>query len=488
MASGRTFSWHASDGRVLALDRALGYWVLEGVTGLGRPVYQNDNEANALEDGTTPRGSRAASRQVFLPMEAYGFDRAQLIQRMQQFVEMTNPKYGPGNLYIVDGGRTYRLQCMYREGMEGGEGPSATGESGEGNERHSQRTGPVFEAIDPFFESPELALEEWGYGGDVSFFSSPFFPVKLNPSQVLSSIGQPARFNRLTNPSFELNVTSWEASVFGNPATTITREVVWGTAPAGTAPDSWAGQVIWPNTATETGPSIVGAGLTVGEVYTAHGWIYVPSSTPFIPRLDVFFNAGNVLVTERDRWVWNKIQFTALGTSERVIITADGGSPAGGLVALDKWAITEGTVNSPEEYIDGDQLYCHWSGTPHASTSFQDPIYKPAVINSSGTVEAYPVVKIVGPGSTFISENTRTGRRLTLSLGAPLASGEVVTMDHRAKTITRADGSSLYRYLTEDDFWPLLPGENMVRFALSGAAAGSRVVVTHYPRYESIVG
>ena len=129
MARGRTFEWRGPDGRTLLLDRNAGYWVLEGVTGLGKPVYANNLEANTAADGLTSRGSRAASRQVFLPMEVSGPDRVTQLDRLQYLGSITNPKNGPGYLYIVDGGQTYRLLCLYKDGMEGDESGGMSGES-----------------------------------------------------------------------------------------------------------------------------------------------------------------------------------------------------------------------------------------------------------------------------------------------------------------------------------------------------------------------
>lgn len=489
MASGRKFSWVTADGRVLPLDRDLGYWILQGVTGLGKPIYENDLEPRANGDGTLHRGSRAATRQVFLPMEVYGSTRIEQLARMQVLGEMTNPKYGPGYLYITDGGKTYRLRSIYRNGMEGDEGREAAGEAGASDEeRFWQRTGPVFEAVDPYFESPTLVVEEWGYSGAIPFFPIP--PVRLNPEQVLSDIGQPVRNNFLPNPSFETNVTSWDTSVFGNPAVVLTRSVAYGVAPTTGTPGSWAGVAQFALTAVETGPSALTlASLVPGAQYTAHGWVYIPSTTSFSVRPGVFFNADGNLITEKDQWVWTAIPFLASGTTDRVMLTAEGGSPVGGYIGIDKWAVSEGIITSPEEYIDGDQLYCHWLGTAHASQSYSDPIYEPSVVVSEGTVESYGIWRIVGPGSILTLQNDRSGRLFQLNLPSPLGSGDVITVDTQNKIVYAGDdpAASLYQYVIKDDFWPLEAGRNTLRLALTEASIGSQIVLSYYPRLESLV-
>lgn len=481
MARGRTFEWHAANGDVMPLTKLEGYWILEGVRGLGKPIYQTDLEDKANTDGVIPRGSRAAHRQVFLPMEISGDGRQGVLDRMQRLGELTNPKNGPGYLYITDGDRTYRLYSQYSNGAEGDE---STGLQGEELGEHWQRTGLVFDAIDPYFESPFLEIQDWGYGGAIPFFPLP--PVRLNPNQVLSDISKPAKNNHLKNPSQETGQDFWDISVFGNPIVSYSRSPVFAQV------GSWGGDAYFSNSATVHGISSAADTLVVDQQYTAHGKVYVPSGSVDV-RANVIFRQTGDTITAKDQWVWTAVPFVATAATERVQIECPNGALDAGQPTFwshfyfDKWAISEGIITSEDEYIDGDQPFCDWTGTPHESTSFREPLYEPSIVNNPGTVDAYPIWKIVGPGSTLTLDNVRTGRKLLLSLTTPLGSGEVATIDARNSTALLQDGTNLYRYLTLDDFWPLEPGSNTVRAALAGAAAGSQIILTYYPRYEAIV-
>lgn len=487
MARGRTFSWQTADGRVLPLTKNMGYWVLQGVTGLGKPQYTNDLEARANGDGSIHRGSRAATRQVFLPMEVTGGDRPTLLSRLQTMGEMTNPKYGPGYLYITDGGKTYRLKCLYKDGMDGDEGINAAGETDSIN---WQRTGPVFEAVEPYFESPTLAIDDWGYSGALPFFPLP--PVKLNPQQVLSDIGQPSRNNFVLNPSAETNALNFSNSALGSVPSSISRTAAaarigsWAIRGEASA-DSVNGSLVFPDLAPSP--------FVVGNQYTFHAWVYVPSANVGTVdiALEIFFLTGGTHITARDQWVWARNVWTASSVGDRPVIALRSSDPTNtvpinSFFYADAIAVTEGNITSPDSYIDGDQLHCHWVGTPHASQSFQDPIYQPSIITNEGTVESYPVWKIVGPGSIVELINARSGRTFRLNLPTPLGSGDVVTIDTARGLVTDQLGNNLYQYVTADDFWPLEPGDNTVRLVLTSAGLGSQIVVTYYPRFESIIG
>jgi hypothetical protein len=466
------------------LDRLTGYWVLDGVKGLGKPIYQNDLEDNAAADGVTPRGSRASARQVFLPLSVEGVDRSTLLARLQYLGMITNPKNGPGWLYIVDGGKTYRLLCTYKEGMEGDEGGS-----GDQDGEMWLKTSLTLEAIDPYFESPTLFTAEYGFAGTVPFFSAPFFPLKLNANQVLSDISQPARNNFVLNPSAETDALNWTNSALGSTPSVISNTAIFagGAAPKG----DWVFQIQASAAAASVlaFPNLTSAGapFTIGQPYTFHGWVYVPSGMPDV-RPEIFFGALGPTITTKDQWVWFKVPFTAASTSDRPELNMLNPPNSSALYYADAIDVTEGTVQTPQEYIDGDQLFCHWSGTPHASGSFQDPIFDPAVITNPGTVESYPVIQVIGPGTAMTANNLRSGREFSVMLATGLGSGQVMTLDFRHKTARLDDGTNVYRYITSDDFWALLPGDNAVQLALADAAAGSKVIVTWNPRFEAITG
>jgi Phage tail protein len=484
LSRGRTFEWRAPDGQALTLAKDQGYWVLSGVKGLGMPLYVSDLEDNAAADGVTARGARASGRQVFLPMLMSGDDRTELLSRMQLLGRILNPKNGPGQLYVTDDGNTYRLKCLYGEGLEGDESDDAYNEvTGD----YTQKTGLTLNAVDPYFESTTLYTQEYGFAGNIPFFQSPFFPLKLNSAQVLSDVSQPARNNFVLNPSAETNASNWTNSALGSTPSTISRSAIFagGAAPSGdwvfdiSASAAGSGILAFPDLGSAGNP------FTIGQTYTFHGWAYVPSGMANI-QPEIFFGAVGSVITIKDTWVWWKVTWTAAGTGDRPCIQQNSAA-LGDKYYLDKVDVTEGIINTPQEYIDGDQPDCHWSGTAHGSTSSQDPIFEPAIITNPGTVESYPVLQVIGPGDSLIAKNLRSGRTLSAMLSTALGSGQVMTLDFARKTARLDDGTNLYNALTEDDFWPLLDGDNPVQLALSGAATGSKIIVTWYPRLESLV-
>lgn len=109
------------------------------------------------------------------------------------------------------------------------------------------------------------------------------------------------------------------------------------------------------------------------------------------------------------------------------------------------------------------------------------------VVNS-GSVDAWPVWTITGPGSGITLRNLTTGKFLTLD-SVTLGVGESVSVDTRPgyRTVTRNDGTNLYPNMTLlSSLWPLARGANAVRLEMSGADfAVSEMSVSYYQRYLS---
>ena len=479
MARGRTFELRTADGQSLPLTKENGFWVQEGVTGLGKPIYDIDDDSSSDVPGVTFYGARAASRQVFLPMDITAPDRATLLVRKQLINQMLDPvNEGAGYLYITDANGTWRLQCHYADGLSGDESRDLAGES---NAEHWQRVGLVLQCVDPYFENPTDQVSNWGYSGTVPFF--PIMPVKLNPGQVLSDASQPVTNNWMRNPSAETNVNFWDTVwFFGAPTTVITQDASL-VPPNGGA---FSIKCQSPNNTSQSGPSqITDTTLTIGVVYTAHCWVYVPGGNADARLvIDISPQSGNMTI--KDQWVWMSLTFTASATQHRLtVLPPVGVDGSNWLVYVDKFAISEGVITNPADYIDGDQLNCHWTGTAHNSSSYRDATYAPTHIVNPGTVAAYPVWTVVGPGSQADFYNKVNGRRLRLTY--TLATGQVAIFDCANGNVKLADGTSLYRYLDNDDFFPLLPGDNSVTATLIGAAAGSSITLRFKPRLEALV-
>jgi hypothetical protein len=481
LAKGRIFELRSAEGESLVLDRTTGFWVQEGVTGLGKPLYSIDADRSADVPGTIFYDARADNRQVFLPLDISAVDRVTMLARKQTLHRLTDPaNTDPGWLYITDANGTYRLQCYYVDGLGGDESHDLAGANGE---ESWQRCGLVLQAVDPYFESPTDTVLSWGYSGTVPFF--PILPIKLNPGQVLSDAAAPVTNNWFRNPTAETNLTFWDTQwFFGKPNVVLTQDASLVPPDGG----SFSVKSVSPSTPADvSGPSqITSTVLTIGVTYTAHCWVYVPSGQ-LDARLLIDLGPDTLPMTIKDQWIWMKITFTATATSHRMTVLPPTSVTDGSnwQVWVDKFAISEGVISDPSEYIDGDQPNCHWSGTAHSSASYRDAIYQPSYIDNTGTVEAYPVWTAVGPGTQLDINDRARERRITLNY--TMAAGEVVIVNTRDATVAKSDGTSLYRYLAEDDFFPLAPGLNAVTASLVGAGPTSSLTVRFKPRLEALV-
>lgn len=100
-------------------------------------------------------------------------------------------------------------------------------------------------------------------------------------------------------------------------------------------------------------------------------------------------------------------------------------------------------------------------------------------LNNDGDQEAYPVFTIVGPATSFTLANDTTGEWLTYE--APLAAGQVLTIDTRPryKTVRLGDGTNRYAQLAIGSaLWSLPPGVSTIRLDLTGSTEASYVTVS----------
>lgn len=103
----------------------------------------------------------------------------------------------------------------------------------------------------------------------------------------------------------------------------------------------------------------------------------------------------------------------------------------------------------------------------------------PGSLENQGTAEAWPTLRINGPGTN----PTVTGHGVSLALATTLTAGQYIDIVTRpgARTVTKSDGSDLYSsvsFLTST-WWGLLAGINSVSIAWdSGNTGASTLVVT----------
>lgn len=108
-----------------------------------------------------------------------------------------------------------------------------------------------------------------------------------------------------------------------------------------------------------------------------------------------------------------------------------------------------------------------------------DTLLGEQTLTNDGDQVAYPVFTVVGPADSFTLANDTTGQSLTYE--APLAAGEVLTIDTRPfrKTVRLADGTNRYAQLAIGSaLWTLPPGPSTIRLDLTGSTEASYVTVS----------
>lgn len=129
------------------------------------------------------------------------------------------------------------------------------------------------------------------------------------------------------------------------------------------------------------------------------------------------------------------------------------------------------------------------SRAPFLSSQFlpmrltSDTLLGRQTLTNDGDRTAYPVFTIRGPANSFTLANETTGEELTYE--APLAAGEVLTIDTRPfqRTVHLADGTNRYAQLAHGSgvpqvLWHLPSGANTVRLDLTGSTSASYVTVS----------
>jgi hypothetical protein len=155
-------------------------------------------------------------------------------------------------------------------------------------------------------------------------------------------------------------------------------------------------------------------------------------------------------------------------------------------------------------------LYCedpYWSDTTPtvvtrtyqaAGASFISPSFPKmsssqtlgaTVANNPGDVEAWPVWTITGPASAITATNNTTGEAFTLTpVGGAMTGGQVATITTDPPSIIGTDGVTSWvggLNWPSAVLWALQPGDNNITFTVTGSAAGTKIVLTFYPRYET---
>lgn len=107
------------------------------------------------------------------------------------------------------------------------------------------------------------------------------------------------------------------------------------------------------------------------------------------------------------------------------------------------------------------------------------------ILDNPGTVGAYPVWTVHGPGSNFTAVSP-TGERLTWA--GTLDADDVLTIDTKAGTVRDQDGLNRYAALASAPrFWQIPPGTNEVSVSLDNSTDLSSITLTWRPRRWMVI-
>jgi hypothetical protein len=184
--------------------------------------------------------------------------------------------------------------------------------------------------------------------------------------------GVQTTINIVLNPSSEVSIFGWHGG--GSVSPTLSQSsaqarfgtksllVTWGTG--GTLP-----QV----SINDTAPDVMVTAMTVGRIYTASVYVYVPSGSPDVALVTANYGFGEASggTTLKDQWVRLFYTWTAATTSWPLQLWPLQSPTAGQQVYIDGLQIEEGATATT--YCDGTQTGCEWDGAAHLTSSRRLP-------------------------------------------------------------------------------------------------------------------
>ncbi|WP_086024151.1 phage tail domain-containing protein [Streptomyces sp. PsTaAH-124] len=147
-----------------------------GATGLDAPPYALFSDDSPNLDGSIFRSTRAAAREIMIPVYLYGIDRPSVNRIKRQLFQALNPKRGYCVLRFTEGdSQTRLLKAYYKGGMEGSEASDTAGFTW-------TKYGLTFSAMDPWWYQTRYEVIRWDFGEGEPLLSSSqaFFPMRIS--------------------------------------------------------------------------------------------------------------------------------------------------------------------------------------------------------------------------------------------------------------------------------------------------------------------
>ncbi len=115
-----------------------------------------------------------------------------------------------------------------------------------------------------------------------------------------------------------------------------------------------------------------------------------------------------------------------------------------------------------------------------------DAILQTPTIVNDGSLDAWPIWTVTGPGTDFRITNLASGKKTAFTLHMILGDELIIDTRPGHKSIT-LNGSNAFRYISVDSsLWPLVPGSQDVEIVLVDATADSQVDLSFNERYLAL--
>lgn len=170
------WEWITPDGASYRLDSGVdGVQVVEEVDGRGMPPIRDTREIVPLQPGSRKRSVIFDENEVTVGLLFTATSATGLRALTRSWIGRLDPTRGDGVLAVTGpDGATRQVACTYSDGMRLAE---------VAGDRTIQQAVVTWRASDPFWADIDDSTQAWSVGGSATFFTTPFFPLRLGASE-----------------------------------------------------------------------------------------------------------------------------------------------------------------------------------------------------------------------------------------------------------------------------------------------------------------